>query len=74
MPHRVTGEVLGFGKRQERGENIRLEPLLGFPWGEEGRASGEGRVSSLDLASLNTFGGFGVVPGCLVPGPGGGKG
>lgn len=43
--HRGSARFWSVGKRQERGENIRLDPLLGFPWGE-GRA-GQGEQSGL---------------------------
>lgn len=57
MPHRVTGEVLGFG---QLGRDRREGKILGWTlcWGFLGEKAGQGRVSSLDLASLNTFGGF----------------
>lgn len=52
MGHRGRARFLSGGKRQERGESIRPEPLLGFLWDRYGRGN------NLGLTSLNYFGGL----------------
>lgn len=45
----------------------------GFYWGFHGKEAREYRVNSLELSSLNNFGGLwaiSMVSGCLVPGLG----
>lgn len=52
MGHRGRARFLSGGKRQEPGESIRPEPLLGFLWDRYGRGN------NLGLTSLNYFGGL----------------